>query len=88
MHHGITDIELGEQVNKGLHMARMIIQDIDSIIASTKDRVAREQKFREFKKEIEETKKSTNLSKRELRMPGLAGLRLSAVKHLLRSLRA
>jgi B12-binding domain/radical SAM domain protein len=86
INHGITDTDFGEKVNIGLHRARSIMHEIDKIIASTKNEKEKVQKFVELKREIEETKKSTDLSKRELRMPGLAGIRLKgAVKHLFKS---
>jgi B12-binding domain/radical SAM domain protein len=51
VHHGITDIEFGEQVNRGLHIARSIMHDIDRIIALTKSEMERDQKFEALKKQ-------------------------------------
>ena len=82
---GITNVSHGEKVNYGLSMARNIMHRIDDIIASTSDPVERQTKYDSLKLEIDEAKKSTILAKRELRMPGLAGIRVTgAVKYLLK----
>jgi len=84
---GITSVSHGEKVNYGLSMARDIMRSIDDIIASTSDPVDRQSKYDSLKLEIDEAKKSTILAKRELRMPGLAGIRFTgAVKYLLKYL--
>jgi len=81
---GITTRFKGEKVSYGLNMARTIMQRIDQIIDSTSDPNERQKKYNELKIEIDEAKKSTGLAKQELRMPGLAGLRVrGAVKYLL-----
>ena len=81
---GITSRSKGEKVSYGLNMARTIMQRIDQIIDSTSDPNERQKKYNELKIEIDEAKKSTGLAKQELRMPGLAGLRVrGAVKYLL-----
>ena len=81
---GITTRFKGEKVSYGLNMARTIMQRIDQIIDSTSDPYERQKKYNELKIEIDEAKKSTGLAKQELRMPGLAGLRVrGAVKYLL-----
>jgi hypothetical protein len=70
-----------------LSMARDIMRRIDDIIVSTSDPVDRQSKYDSLKLEIDEAKKSTILAKRELRMPGLAGIRFTgAVKYLLKYL--
>jgi B12-binding domain/radical SAM domain protein len=84
---GITSVSHGEKVNYGLSMARDIMRRIDDIIVSTSDPVDRQSKYDSLKLEIDEAKKSTILAKRELRMPGLAGIRFTgAVKYLLKYL--
>jgi radical SAM superfamily enzyme YgiQ (UPF0313 family) len=81
---GLTSRVKGEKVSYGLNMARTIMQRIDQIIESTNDPHERQKKYNELKMEIDEAKKSTGLAKQELRMPGLAGLRVrGAVKYLL-----
>ena len=84
---GITSQLHGEKVNYGLNMARDIMHRIDDIIASTDDPKERQSKYDSLKQEIDEAKKSTVLAKRELRMPGLAGIRVKgAVSYLLKYL--
>ena len=81
---GITSRAHGEKVSYGLDMARTIMHSIDQIIDSTSDPQERQRKYDALKIEIDEAKKSTGLAKRELRMPGLAGIRVKgAVKYLL-----
>ena len=54
-------------------------------LASTKDNIERENKYKKLRHEIEDAKRTTGYAKRELRMPGTAGLRLTgALKYLLR----
>ncbi len=72
---GIVTLHHGEKVNYGLNMARDIMHHIDDIIASTSDPVDRQRKYDQLKQEIDEAKDSTGVAKRELRMPGLAGVR-------------
>ena len=68
-------------------MARDIMHRIDDIIASTSDPDERNKKYDSLKQEIDEAKRSTRLAKRELRMPGLAGIRIKgAAKYLLKYL--
>jgi len=84
---GITSVSHGEKVNYGLSMARDIMHRIDDIIASTSDPDERNKKYDSLKQEIDEAKRSTRLAKRELRMPGLAGIRIKgAAKYLLKYL--
>lgn len=81
---GVTSRVNGEKVSHGLNMARTIMRRIDQIIDSTSDPLERQRRYDELKNEMEEAKRSTGLAKQELRMPGLAGLRLKgAVKFLL-----
>jgi hypothetical protein len=85
---GITSQSYGKKVSVGLNMARDIMRRIDKIIESTKDQEARQRMYDELKDEIDYAKNSTILSKRELRMPGLAGIRVKgAAKYLLKYLR-
>lgn len=82
---GVTDQGRAAQVALGLEMARNIMRSMDEIIASTKDESVRAEKYQQLRLEIEEAGRSTGLAKRELRMPGTAGIRLKgAVKYLLR----
>lgn len=82
---GVTKSGYGEKVETGLIMAREIVRDIDKIIATTEDDAKRAQRFHELRDEIQSAMKTTGLAKRELRMPGLVGFRISgAVKFLLR----
>jgi radical SAM superfamily enzyme YgiQ (UPF0313 family) len=84
---GITSVSHGEKVIFGLTKAREIMHQIDDIVNSTKDFIELQSKFDSLKSEIEEAKNSTVLAKRELRMPGLAGIRFKgAVKYLLKYL--
>jgi B12-binding domain/radical SAM domain protein len=84
---GITSQLHGEKVNYGLNMARDIMHRIDDIIASTGDPNERQVKYDSLKLEIDEAKKSTVLAKRELRMPGLAGIRVKgAISYLFKYL--
>ncbi len=84
---GITTQLHGEKVNYGLNMARDIMRRIDGIIESTSDQDIRQMKYDALKLEIDEAKKSTILAKRELKMPGLAGIRVKgAVSYLFKYL--
>jgi B12-binding domain/radical SAM domain protein len=84
---GVTNTAHGEKVNYGLKMARDIMHKIDDINASTSDPLEKQDKYASLKLEIDEAKKSTVLSKRELRMPGLAGIRIKgAARYLLKYL--
>ncbi|MCB2173159.1 TIGR04190 family B12-binding domain/radical SAM domain protein [archaeon] len=84
---GITSKSHGEKVNYGLNMARDVMHSIDDIIATTNDEAERQRKYLELKHEIDEAMRSTVLAKRELRMPGLAGIRITgAFKYLLKYL--
>jgi B12-binding domain/radical SAM domain protein len=84
---GITSPSYGEKVGAGLNMARDIMRRIDGINDSTTDVNVRQRKYDELKAEIDNAKNSTILAKRELRMPGLAGIRIKgAVKYLLKYL--
>ncbi len=76
---GITDQKRGETVEVGLILARDIMRKIDTIIDSVDNQAERTKRYIELKNEIEEAKKSTGLAKRELRMPGLAGIRVKGV---------
>ena len=80
---GITSKTHGEKVNYGMNMARDIMHSIDDIIASTSDEAERQRKYAELKQEIDEAMRSTVLAKRELRMPGLAGIRIKGAFHYL-----
>jgi len=81
---GITSEATGTKIHQGLVIARNIMRRIDEIIESTRNSEERQAKYRELKAEIDEAKSSTGLAKRELRMPGLAGIRLKgAIKYLL-----
>jgi B12-binding domain/radical SAM domain protein len=84
---GVTSITHGEKVNYGLAMARDIMRKIDQIIETTSDHAKRQTMYNALKQEIEEAKKSTRLAKRELRMPGLAGIRIKgAINYLFKYL--
>lgn len=81
---GVTNPQKGEKISYGLDTARTIMHRIDDIIDSTSDPQLRQRKYNALKTEIDDAKKSTVLAKQELRMPGLAGLRVrGAVKFLL-----
>ncbi len=81
---GVTSRVNGEKVSYGLDMARTIMRRIDRIIDSSSDADERQREYDALKMEMDEAKKSTGLAKKELRMPGLAGLRVrGAVKYLL-----
>jgi B12-binding domain/radical SAM domain protein len=81
---GVTSRVNGEKVSHGLNMARIIMRRIDKIMDSTSDPLERQRRYDALKIEMDEAKRSTGLAKQELRMPGLAGLRLKgAVKFLL-----
>ena len=81
---GVTDREKADRITAGLEMARDIMRRIDGIIASTGDEAARAAEYDRLRGEIEDAKRSTGLAKRELRMPGTAGIRLKgALKFLL-----
>ncbi len=85
---GLTDAKKGKQITFGLNLARDIMRKIDGIIASTASEAERAQEYRRLKGEIEEAMRNTDYAKRELRMPGTAGLRLKgALKYLLRMAR-
>jgi B12-binding domain/radical SAM domain protein len=82
---GVTDPQRADEVTIGLNLARDIMKRIDDIIASTSDEGERARQYRQLRREIEEAKRSTGFAKRELRMPGTAGIRLKgALKFLLR----
>jgi B12-binding domain/radical SAM domain protein len=82
---GITDARHGETVQAGLEMARDIMRRIDVIAASTDDPGERQARYMELKAEIDDAKESTSLAKRELRMPGFAGVRVEgAIRYLLK----
>lgn len=84
---GITSPSYGEKVGAGLNMARDIMHRIDKIHESTTDQSTRQRRYDELKAEIDHAKDSTMLSKRELRMPGLAGIRVKgAIKYLFKYL--
>jgi B12-binding domain/radical SAM domain protein len=82
---GVTDPGRAALIKQGLSMERDIMRKIDDIIASTSSETERALEYERLRREIEDAKKSTDISKRELRMPGTAGLRLKgALKYLLR----
>ena len=84
---GVTSTTLGEKINYGLNMAREIMKKIDHILAQTDNPQERQNRYNSLKNEIDEAKKSTILAKYELRMPGLAGIRIKgALKYLLKYL--
>jgi hypothetical protein len=84
---GINDEAYGKKVDSGLHMARDLMRTIDGIIETTSDLDERQMKYNALKIEIDEAMRATGLAKRELRMPGLAGIRVKgAVKFLLKYL--
>ena len=81
---GINDEAYGKKVESGLKMSRGIMRTIDGIIETTSDLDERQRKYDALKIEIDQSMRSTNLAKRELRMPGLAGIRIKgALKFLL-----
>ncbi len=84
---GINDEAYGKKVDSGLNMARDLMRTIDGIIENTSDLDERQMKYNALKIEIDEAMRATGLAKRELRMPGLAGIRVKgAVKFLLKYL--
>ncbi|MES0325440.1 MAG: TIGR04190 family B12-binding domain/radical SAM domain protein [Candidatus Bathyarchaeia archaeon] len=84
---GINDEAYGRKVEGGLNMARDLMRTIDGIIETTSDFDERQMKYNALKIEIDEAMRSTGLAKRELRMPGLAGIRVKgALKFLLKYL--
>ncbi|MFC1803310.1 TIGR04190 family B12-binding domain/radical SAM domain protein [Thermoproteota archaeon] len=84
---GIITPSHGEKINYGLSMAREIMHRIDHIIESSNNEEERHIKYNTLKLEIDEANKSTRLTKRELRMPGLAGIRVKgAFNYLLKYL--
>ena len=84
---GINDEAYGKKVEGGLNMARDLMRTIDGIIETTSDLDERQMKYNALKIEIDEAMRSTGLAKRELRMPGLAGVRVKgAVKFLIKYL--
>jgi len=86
--YGVTDPGEASKVSAGLTLARDIMREIDTIIESTSDEVERFRMYQELRGEIEETKKATGLAKKELRMPGTAGIRVKgALKYLVKFLR-
>jgi hypothetical protein len=86
--YGVTDQGEASKVSAGLTLARDIMRKIDTIIESTSDEVERSRMYQELRGEIEETKKATGLAKKELRMPGTAGIRVKgALKYLIRLFR-
>jgi len=84
---GINDEAYGKKVEGGLNMARDLMRTIDGIIETTSDLDERQMKYNALKIEIDEAMRATGLAKRELRMPGLAGVRVKgALKFLLKYL--
>lgn len=82
---GITDPAKAEQIDFGLNLSKDVMNKIDVIISSTNDESERAQRYRRLKGEIDEAKKNTDFAKRELRMPGTAGLRIKgALKYLIK----
>jgi len=85
---GVVNKVRAEQISMGLAMSRDIMRKLDNIIASTKSEDERQARYRQLKLEIDDASRSTILSKKELRMPGGAGLRIKgAVNYLTRMLR-
>jgi B12-binding domain/radical SAM domain protein len=85
---GITNQNTSKKISFGLQLSRKVMRKIDNIIASTQDNTERENKYKKLRHEIEDAKRSTGYVKRELRMPGTAGLRLTgALKYLLRQIK-
>ncbi len=73
-----------EKTVYGLKMAEKIMKRIDEIIRTSKAESERRKQYEDLQSEIEEAQKTMGYSKRELRMPGLAGIRVSGVvKYLL-----
>jgi B12-binding domain/radical SAM domain protein len=84
---GVITESHGETVEAGLKLARDIMRKIDLIRSSTEIESERSKRYIELRAEIDEAKKSAGVSKKELRMPGLAGIRLKgAFKVLLKFL--
>lgn len=68
----------------GLKMAQRIMRKIEEITMSTSEEFERNRRYKELQSEINDAQRSMGYSKRELRMPGLAGIRVSGVlKHLI-----
>ncbi len=68
-----------EKTVYGLKMAQKIMKRIDEIIRTSKAESERWKQYADLQSEIEEAQKTMGYSKRELRMPGLAGIRVSGV---------
>ena len=86
--HGVTDPEEASRVGVGLNLAWDIMRRIDAIIMSTSDEAERARMYQRLRGEIDETMKATGLAKRELRMPGTAGIRVKgALNYIVRLLR-
>lgn len=82
---GVTDPAAARRIKSGLILARDVMRRIDAIIASTSDVSKRSRRYAELRSEMEEARKSTGFAKRDLRMPGTAGIRLKgALKYLMR----
>ncbi|MGD2200974.1 MAG: TIGR04190 family B12-binding domain/radical SAM domain protein, partial [Candidatus Bathyarchaeota archaeon] len=85
---GITTPEDASKIDHGLRLARDVMRRIDRIVESTSDPGKREAKFDRLKLEIQRAKESTVYSKKELRVPGTARIKLrGALKFLLRRAR-
>jgi len=85
---GITDPEKAAQIADGLSLARDVMRKIDEIATSKATEDERKREYEKLRLEIQRAKESTVYAKRELRMPGTAGIRVKGgLKYLLRFLR-
>ncbi len=82
---GVTGPDAAGRIESGLNLARDVMRRIDGIIASTNDKDERERRYGELRSEMEDAERATNFAKKDLRMPGMAGIRLmGALKYLMR----
>ncbi|MCW3978595.1 MAG: TIGR04190 family B12-binding domain/radical SAM domain protein [Candidatus Bathyarchaeota archaeon] len=82
---GVTEPAAAGRIESGLILARDVMRRIDTIIASTNDKDERERRYGELRSEMEDAERATSYAKRDLRMPGTAGIRLmGALKYLMR----
>jgi B12-binding domain/radical SAM domain protein len=82
---GVTEPAAAGRIESGLILARDVMRRIDTIIASTNDKDERERRYGELRSEMEDAERATSYAKRDLRMPGTAGIRLKgALKYLMR----
>jgi radical SAM superfamily enzyme YgiQ (UPF0313 family) len=85
---GIIDKEEAEKVAVGLDIAKNIMCKIDTILASTDDEKERLRYYQDLKADVEKSIRLTVRAKRELRTPGLKGIRITGIiKYMLKRLK-